>query len=641
MRSKVTLLLLALNLAVFGYILLSERPWTSTTIEGNRRRVLGPEAANLSALEIATPGEGDTPPATVRLVRRGESWSLAAPLDWPANDFAVRSMLSALQFLEHETSFPVSDLAANGQTLAAYGLEKPRLVVTATPAPVSPDAPAPAPFVLRIGDGTAVGQNLYVLSPDGSRIHVVRSALAEALAPDLGRLRSDQLFTIPVFEARALTLQAAGESVRTRLRRDQNRWLLESPIVTRAAKAPVELAINDLNALRVARFLSASEAPTPEVSGLSAPRLRVTIEGNSRRETLAIGAPVGTPAPDAVTVNHYARLDERDSVLVVPLPRDLLATLAGAQTELRDRHILDLDPALVSSVSVSAPEPSPSIRIQKLDTNPGEPAVWRLASSLAPESSLRADPALVANFLGRLQLLEAAPPAARPEASPFVSDAPSAADLEKLGFNRPDRVVTLQLAAHPATPTAPAGAPSTLVLQVAGPGATDRTVYVRVIGQPFIYSAPPDLLDFLPVATRLWRDRALQTIPDSTKITRLVLRPTAEGAAPILDYTPGAEKPSPAVAALLSAVRRLRAKDITAEIFPAKVYVDGAEKPWAYRLEATLDPAPASGPLVLHFAERTGGMTQQAGSENLGLAFTLEQPVLDALWTLLYPATKP
>ena len=54
MRSKVTFLLLALNLLLFGYLIVSERPWSATReIEANRRRVLGPEAADLSAIEIA------------------------------------------------------------------------------------------------------------------------------------------------------------------------------------------------------------------------------------------------------------------------------------------------------------------------------------------------------------------------------------------------------------------------------------------------------------------------------------------------------------------------------------------------------------------------------------------------------------
>ncbi len=57
-------------------------------------------------------------------------------------------------------------------------------------------------------------------------------------------------------------------------------------------------------------------------------------------------------------------------------------------------------------------------------------------------------------------------------------------------------------------------------------------------------------------------------------------------------------------------------------------------------LEATLDPA-ADGPFTLSLAERAGGSTQLAGNEKLDLVFTLEQPVLDALWSLLYAEPKP
>lgn len=285
MRSKVTFILLALNLVLFGYLLYSERPWVATkTIDENRRRVLGPEAANLAAIELASyppaaegaaPAAAPAPAEIVRLRREGKNqgWVIASPLEWPANESAVGSILTALQFLEHETSFPVSDLERNGRTLADYGLDRPRLVVTATPAPSdSPGAPAPVPFTLRISDGAAVGDRLYVLSPDGRRVHVVSRDRVEALSLDLARLRSDRLFTIPVFEARALTLQTGSAgSARTRLRRDQARWLFEAPITTRAAKTPVELLINDLNTLQVARFLPADAAPPPPSRPASPP----------------------------------------------------------------------------------------------------------------------------------------------------------------------------------------------------------------------------------------------------------------------------------------------------------------------------------------------------------------------------------
>lgn len=639
MRSKVTFILLALNLLLFGYLLLSERPWSATQrIEDNRRRVLGPEAANLSAIEIAaydSPADGGPVPSEpTRLIRlkreaRGKTWSLTSPIDWPANDYAVGPILTALQFLEHETSFPVSDLERNGQTLADYGLDHPRLVVTCTPsAPETAGASTAAkpqpPLVLRIGHGTEIGNRLYILSPDGRRIHVVGPALLEALTLDLARLRSEQLLTIPVFESRALTLQSAGNSARTRLRREQDRWVFEAPITTRAARTPVELAINDLNALRVARFLPS--APAPDASGLSTPRLRITLEGNSRRETLQLGKPVAEPAAGAEAIEHYARLDDRPAVFTVAVPRHLLETLDSARHAMRERRFLDFDPDRVASLAIASPR-LPELRIQKLDAAPD----WQLSASgqAAPQ---RADPALVDNLIQRLRLLEAVA---------FVSDAPSDADLENLGFKLPERVITLRFDS-PAGNAAAVSGVSELVLELAPPGATAPGGYARVVGQPFIYSVPPDTLDHFPVAPRVLRDRSLARLPESTRITRLVLRRAAapEGEAPLLDYTPTSEPPSAHVATLLATVRDLRARRVERDDFPAAIPVDGVEKPWAYTLEATLDPAPPGGPFILSLAERTGGMTQLAGSKRLGLVFTLEQPVLDALWTLLYPEKK-
>ncbi len=640
MRSKFTLVLLALNLALFGYLVVSERPWGKTrTIDDNRRRVLGPEAANLSQLQITAQVAPDSPPVTVTLARdpKGDTWDITSPVNWPANDFAVRRILGELQFLEHETSFPVSELARNEQTLADYGLEKPRLVLVATPAPsATPDAPAGAdaqPFTLRIGDVTAVGDRLYVLSPDGARIHVVARSLAEALVPDLARLRSDQLLTIPVFETRALTLQAG--STRTRLRRDQARWIFEAPITARAAKTPVELALNSLASLRVARFLPAP--PAPELTGLPAsPRLRVTLEGNSRRETLLLGLPVSAPEPGSDTIELHASLEDRPTAFTVAVPLQLLKTLDAAQTALRDRRMLDLDPSLVTSVTIAAPEPAPQLRIQKLDSSPGEPASWRLSSALI-NTPASADADLVDKLLRRLQLLDAV----RPDSSPFVSDAPSAAELENLGFNLPERLVTLQLAAPPSAPNAPASLPSTLVLQIAQPAVGASAAYARLANQPFVYHVAPEIIDALPIAPRHWRDRTIFDLPAETRITRLVIRSATDAdAPPLLDHTPS-EAPAPeAVTTLLNTLHELRAREIKSETYPEKTFVDGVEKPWAYRLEATLEPA-ADGPLVLTLAERTGAMVQQVGSPALGLVFTLEQPVLDALWTLLYPSTQP
>ena len=202
MRTKVTLVLVFLNVALFAYIFRFERAWrTEAASREARRRVLGPEAARITTLEVEAPGGNG-----YRLVRERDAWFLTRPLErWPANPHAVTGLLQGLQLLEHETSFAVADLARNQQTPADFGLAPPRLTATFTSGDPAPGAP-PRQTVLRLGDSTPDGRRLYVLSPDGTRIHVVNRALADLLSPPLAQLRDDTLFGVRVFEARSLGL---------------------------------------------------------------------------------------------------------------------------------------------------------------------------------------------------------------------------------------------------------------------------------------------------------------------------------------------------------------------------------------------------------------------------------------------------
>jgi hypothetical protein len=63
-------------------------------------------------------------------------------------------------------------------------------------------------------------------------------------------------------------------------------------------------------------------------------------------------------------------------------------------------------------------------------------------------------------------------------------------------------------------------------------------------------------------------------------------------------------------------------------------------RPWKYRLDATVLLPGGSGQvttMTLWFAERTGGAEQLAGSKDFGAVFTIEQPLLDALFALTQP----
>jgi hypothetical protein len=645
MRTKVTLILVLLNVVLLAVIIFARREWQADQeLARLGKRIIGSEAVGINSLEITIP---DTE-GRIRIQRTSASapWELTAPIKWPANEHAVRRIIQELEFLETQSNFPVAGLS-EGQSLADYGLNPPRLTLNFTRPSTTPGAPDIATR-LQIGDTSEVGNRLYVLSPDGKTIHVVSRSLADSLIVGMEELRTDTLFTIPVFEVRSLGLQNTAPAPRVRLRRnDGARWSFEAPIVARASKADAEIVISGLNRLRALTFLN---DVSPAEAGVDKPSLRVTLEGNNRRETLLLGLPypldpsVKTDPANPVAF-FYAAMEGRSQVFVTALPDgkdSLLDNLRRPQETLRDTRILDFDPAAVTSISLAAPgQPEPLVLRRD------ESAGWRIVRG-SGAAELPADAKLVGNLLQRLSLLTAVPHPGSD--SPFLRDAPSDAEVENYGFNLPQREITLTLAASASGPV-PAAQPR-VTLQLGLSSANGGNIQARVPGQSFIYAVAPDTLTDFPVAPAFYRERVLRTLPEGTRITGLALRDNQSPDSPplfsfqlnegqSLDDALAAEPEArrAALKALIDGLATLRAKQFVSDTFADTTLVDGRPTPWKYTLETTLTPPGAVS--ALQIAERSGGGSQLAGSKELGLIFSLEQPLLDALWTLTYAGRDP
>lgn len=667
MRTKVTLVLIFLNVALFFFIFKFERNWrTEAASLESRRRVLGPEAADIRTLQITSTAPG----GLFTLVRTRDTWSLTEPLNWPANPHAANSIVQELQLLEHEASFAVAEAADNGQSLADFGLENPKLTLSFTSGDptAAPDAPPPA-TTLRIGDTTPDGKRLYILSPGGNRVHVVNRSLVDSISIPLEQLRADTLLTVRVFEARSLSLHitsadsARGSAgVRVRILRDGQRWTFAAPHTARASKTAIELVINRLNALKAENF---EPTPGPPVLPSSAPALRITLEGNNRQETLYLGGPVPAPNGNAepavsasraitptqpgaapATPQYYAQLEGRSALFTVAIAPELLEVLRNAQETLREKRILEFDPAAVTAVTISAPiQPNqPPITLQRLEAPAGQPAgadtswqvVHRTGEAQAPQT-LPADPAAVRSLLDRLSLLTA---------DTFKSDAPTTADLEDWGFNRPLREITLTFSGN--TPS--------VVLRL-GTDAARRVTYASVgtANEPgaSIYTVDSGFVNELRLTPTVWRNRTIgEFVPATARISALKLTDLAEKKV-LAEHTFNAagEPTTPprdltAVTQIVAALRNLKAKQFVPGGFADKVFAAGEERPWRFQLDATIAlPGGASAEQTrtrtLLLTERLGGAHQFAGSKELDVIFALEQPVVDALWSLAYGGRDP
>ena len=180
--------------------------------------------------------------------------------------------------LENVTSFPTRDLEKNGQKLADYGLDQPRLTLSFSSGDEGTAAkPGGRPCCVSATRRRSAPTSTTSTSSDGQKIHVVGRSLADSLSIPFDDLRSDVIFAIPAFEARSLNLQTASPaSVRVRLDREGSRWLFRTPVNARAGMTATNLAINELDSLRVKSFVLQNP---PATAPSAAPTLRVTLEG--------------------------------------------------------------------------------------------------------------------------------------------------------------------------------------------------------------------------------------------------------------------------------------------------------------------------------------------------------------------------
>jgi hypothetical protein len=257
-----------------------------------------------------------------------------------------------------------------------------------------------------------------------------------------------------------------------------------------------------------------------------------------------------------------------------------------------------------------------------------------------------------------LQLLQ------RLSARKFLSDAPSASDLENWGFNRPEREVMLNVN----TGGGPHGTDGSILTLQIGMKPEDRTVaFARAANAPFVYEIDPAILGAMPDSASHFRQRVLRDLPVGASVTGITLSeigsPTPiyahqlpEGIAS-WDIALGLEPEGrhKALVALLAQVHSLRAKRFVANSFnPDHAETEGGAVPWKYRLDVTLALTGGNGTAqsstsTLFLTDRLGGGTQVAGTTDFtGVTFELAPEMLDALFALTYaekndpgPRAKP
>jgi hypothetical protein len=187
-------------------------------------------------------------------------------------------------------------------------------------------------------------------------------------------------------------------------------------------------------------------------------------------------------------------------------------------------------------------------------------------------------------------------------------------------------------------------------LQIGLPTRRDGFAYARLTTADSVYQVNTDIIDATKMAPGDWRERLLRTLPAGAKIVAIALTDLAADK-PVVEWkaSPGAESPAgnPDLAAVLDAFRTLRAREFVRDSFADRAILpDGEERPWRYRLDATLalpggTGAEQTGQGTLWLSDRLAGDRQVAGSKEVGAEFLIEQKFLDALFHLTNASRDP
>jgi len=292
-------------------------------------------------------------------------WQITSPIDVPADEAEVSRLIRAA------TESKIVDRVKPGEkgqpTLDAIGLAAPAYKLTLTTE--AADKKPAKTVTVEVGKKSALTGGVYarLLAPEKT-VLLDKADLLDRAAAKIDDFRGRTL--VSATGDALVRIEVAGEKgPKVRFDRAEDRgWVLAEPMAARADSETMTTIVRDLDDLRVKEFVA--DAPKDLARfGLAAPALTITLweKGKEPPKPLAeAGKPDAKPPAKVEPVKiatlkfgSYADIEKKNVHLtaddgrhVVAVPGNLLKDLQKPAQDFRDKHVLALDTAKVSRVSV-------------------------------------------------------------------------------------------------------------------------------------------------------------------------------------------------------------------------------------------------------------------------------------------------
>jgi hypothetical protein len=334
-RFRNTAILAAIVVLVGAYLYFVERPAVEREAEKKTLVAFAPEDATGIVLEY--------PDRTIELAEREGAWVIVKPRELEADQTAVKSLLRATA--EAELKRVVEEKPGD---VAKFGLSPPAATIRIR---LGEGKSVPA---LAVGDSTPIGFNAYVRRGDEPAVLLTSGTFQSGVKKDLEDLRDRTVVRFEDAEVQKVTFRPAGQPA-TAVERAGEGWRIAEPIQAKADPTAVQGVLASLRAMRARGFVDApedeagSDAKAAAVDrGLDPPRLaiEVAVEGGEP-QVVELGAEKEGEGEALLPVRVAGR------ATIYEVGAHTFASLAKTANDLRDKTVLEVEPAAVASLEVA------------------------------------------------------------------------------------------------------------------------------------------------------------------------------------------------------------------------------------------------------------------------------------------------
>ncbi len=306
----------------------------------------------------------------------GEKWRLVAPAVGPAEHYVVNNDVTKIKDLKYAKAYSKND--ADRPTDEMAGLKDPQRRAKLT------DKNGKS-VVVRIGARQTLSTKTYVQKEGDDAIYLVDADLNSDLKKGLSDYRGKRVVEFNATDA--VRLEAMGENQYV-FAGSGGKWTMDSPMKARADKNAVANVVRSLSSLYADKFVD-DEPKSLRPFGLDRPRLELTVTTETKTPKPAPAPPASAPAEPEfdITKSQYkiafggvaedkvfAKLLEPAASAVFQIPESTFKQLAVKLDDLRDKQIVDVEPAKAQRIVVTSGDDS--VELTKKDGQ------WKITAGL-------------------------------------------------------------------------------------------------------------------------------------------------------------------------------------------------------------------------------------------------------------------